>query len=285
MRFLKSERGIGTIVASVIFLLTSILFIGGTFLWQSTKQAEMNALDKDRMDERVSVQATHKWDKDEGEEGKYIVTVKVRNIGTIDIEIIRLWILDKDHSHGNSHLCIDISKPLAVGGHTSIVEVKNLINSFDNEENPIFDPPEGNPDHPFNVAETTYYFKVVTARGNIFNALLVPNLNAPAVIMPGASYVTDDGYIYLEVYNGLDETITIDLIVATRYEGGVPQTEIIDVELQPPGTDWTLIPGDISVEDFEGVEQAVYTGNIVLIELVNIAGIVISSFYFTVLES
>ena len=285
MRLLKSDKGIGTVVAFVMFLMITILFMGGTVLWQAENQDHMTALGKDRTDERISVQATYKWD---GEE--YSVTVKVSNIGIIDVELVRLWILDMDHSHGNSHLCIDISYPLSVGEQISIAEseITDLINSFDNDENPIFNPPEGNPDYPFDVAETTYYFKVVTARGNIANSLLVPysvlESHWPAVIMPGASNVTKKKHgpgaadIHLEVYNSLDETITIDLIVATLCDTATPQTEIIDVI-----PDWPLISGDITVGDFEGEDTDVFKdGRVVLIELVNIAGLVVSSYYFTV---
>lgn len=222
----------------------------------------MNVLDKDRMDERITVQATH---------NEASVTVKVTNIGTIDVEFVRLWILDKDH---NSHLCIDISYSLSVGDHTSIAEIDELIT--------LFDDPEENPDYPLNVAETTYYFKVVTARGNIANTLLVPysmlESQWPAVIIPGASYVKSDNHIYLEVYNSLDEPITIDKLVATRYNVTAPKTDMIDVE-----PDWTLIPGDITVGDFWGEHPDVYLkGKTVLIELINIAGLVVSSYYFTV---
>lgn len=255
LRFLKSERGIGTVVASVMFLMISILFIGGTFVWQSTAQNQMIARDKDRMDERISVQATHKWN---GE--KYVVTVKVSNIGIIDVEIVRLWILDMDH---NEHLDIDISSPLSVGDHASIAETEIDEYSFD-------------------VDETSYYFKVVTARGNIANSLLMPysmlESQWPAIIIPGASYVTKDKHIHLEVYNSLDETITIDLIVATRHNITAPKTDMIDVE-----PDWLLIPGDITVGDFWGDNPGVYIKDkTVLIELVNIAGLVVSSYYFTV---
>ena len=191
----KSEKGIGTIVAFVIFLMITIVFIGGTFLWQSTNQAEMTALDKDRSDERFSVEAT--WDST-----THNVDIKVNNIGIIDVEFVRLWILDMDHSHDNAHLWIDISYPLAVGGYTFIDEIDELITLFNDIDE--------NPDFPFNVAETTYYFKVVTARGNIANTLLVPysavGSQWSAVIIPEKSCVESDppgANIYLEVYNSL----------------------------------------------------------------------------------
>ncbi len=198
LRLLKSEKGIGTIVAFIIFLMITILFMGGIILWQFTNQDQMIVLGKDRTDERISVQAT--WDST-----THNVAIKVSNIGTIDVEIIRLWILDMDHSHNNSHLWIDISYPLPVGGHTFIDEIDELITSFND-----FNATDEYPDYPFNVAETTYYFKVVTARGNIANTLLMPysalGSQWPAVIIPGESYVEQmqgGADIHLEVYNSL----------------------------------------------------------------------------------
>ena len=243
----------------------------------------MTALDKDRMDERISVQAT--WNTT-----THNVAIKVSNIGIIDVELIRLWILDKDHEYGlnyhdNAHLCIDISDHLSVGGHTFIDEIDELITLFNDIDE--------NPDFPFNVAETTYYFKVVTARGNIANTLLVPysavGSQWPAVIIPSTSYVKHKLHgpgadIHLEVYNSLDETIIIKMLVATRYGGddlggggGAEQSEIITVDPL-----WILISGDISVRDFVGESNNVYTADIVLIELINVVGLVVSSYYFPV---
>ena len=235
----------------------------------------MTALDKDRMDERVSVLATHKWNATKEE---YIVTVKVSNIGIIDVEFVRLWLLDEDY---NEQVGIDIYYSLAVGDHTSIVEteIDELITLFDENE--------FNPDTPFDVADTTYYFKVVTARGNMANSRLVPycilESQWPAVIIPGPSYVTDkERHIHLEVYNRLDETITIEMIVVTRYDPTLKNDIIYVAEFYDPL--WTLTSGDITVGYFWGVTPEVYLkGNMILIELVNVAGLVVSSYYFTVL--
>lgn len=277
LRLLKSEKGIGTIVGAVMFLMIAVLFLGGTFLWESTNQAQMTVLGNDRTDEGISVQATHKWN-DETE--TYDVAIKVSNIGIINVEFTRLWILDEDY---NERVGIDISCPLPVGGYTSIADSKivELITSF--KEN------DYNPDIPFNVAETNYYFKVVTARGNIANTRLVPfsilESLWPAVVIPGTSYVTDkDRHVHLEVYNRLDETITIDMIIATRHNPTLKNDIIYVEEFYDPDLLWILTPGDIIVGDFWGENPDVYQkGNTILIELINFAGLVISSYYFTVL--
>jgi len=251
-----------------------MFFVGGTFIWQVDVQNKMNKLNKDRMDERVSMEATFAYDD---EEQKYKVDpIKVKNLGTIDVRLVRIWIIDDDN---NYHKYIDISYTVPVGSSTSLTQndTAELTNI------PAFD-----------VTTTTYYFKIVTERGNIATTRLMPRAATEylsTVIMPGASYVKEVkgipgvvAEIHLEIWNRLDEDQTIDLIVATRVEVGSTLIELIPSETG--GANWTLITGDITVGDWNGTDSRIYKKDqTVLIELVNIAGIVVSSYYFTVLPS
>jgi len=260
LRLLKSEKGIGTVVAAIMFLMISILFVGGTFLWQSTSKSHMIAYDKDRMDESLSVEASYSYDN---VTKIYTTELKVRNTGPIDIQLIQAWIIDETN---NDHQNVDVNYPIAVDTYEYVAEMDDLKNSLTN---------------PFDLTTTTYFFKVVTERGNIASSRLMPQTafqsNWPAVIIPGASWVkreNNSGHINLVVFNRLEEDLHIGLIVASRLYHGAEQSELIEA-------DW-IIPGGAQEErDFWGNEGQIYqVGEIVFIELADIDGIVVSSYYF-----
>ena len=270
MKLHKSEKGLGTIVAAIMFLLTTILFIGGTFLWQSTNEAHMNAFEKDRMDETISVEASYVYND---MSGFYETQLKVKNTGPIDIQIIQAWIIDVDN---NDHKSVDCYYPIAVDNFDNVAEIEALQlllkHTFDLK----------------NDSSPTYFFRVVTERGNIASSRLMPRAtfisNWPAVIVPEASKVVRDtehgplqskGYIQLVVYNRLKDDIHLTLIVASRLDVGSEASEVIK------DFNWILEAGVQQASVFWGYENKIYNvDQIVFIELADIDGIVVSSYYF-----
>ena len=271
MKLHRSEKGIGTIVAAIMFLLITILFIGGTFLWQTTNEAHMNAFEKDRMDEGLSVEASYTFSEETGF-GIYTPHLKVKNTGPIDIQIIQAWIID---STNNVHVNISCYYPIPVDSFENIDEIDILTND------PNLDPP-------FVLGEmntSTYYFKVVTERGNIASSRLMPKAaflsNWPAVIVPEASWVKREGSggrIQLVIYNRLDSDLHIALIVASRLEHGSEHSELIEVN----SGEGVIVAGGTTEVILElGDQGQIYQpGEVVFIELADTDGIVVSSYYF-----
>jgi hypothetical protein len=179
---------------------------------------------------------------------------------------VQAWIIDEMH---NDHQHIDISYTLGVDQGVYIAEIEALIAKLA---------------VPFDLYEATYYIKIVSERGNIassrltFGAELEIDSAWPIVIDRDTSWVRkigNKGEIKLHVFNGLEEAITISLVVATKMDHGAEVSEIIEVN-------WTLNPGTMNEGTFIGTEGQVYhTGEVVFIELASSEGIVISSLYFT----
>ena len=259
----KCEKGTGAVISTVMFLIISILFLGGTFGWQIKSQNQVQALDSYRMDERYTVEPTFSFSP--GMEA-YSAVINVKNIGSIDITLVQAWIIDEEN---NDHKHIDISYYLPVDDSTYISEIEDLIESLS---------------HPLNVYDTTYYIKIVSERGNIASSRLMHRSgmgggesNWPIIIDQDTSWIKKVGnkaHIHLEVWNKLDQNVTISLIVATKMDHGAEHSELIYV-------DWTLNPGKVTVGNFWGIVASTYkTGEINFIELASIEGIVISSSYF-----
>ena len=258
---LKCERGNGAVISTVMFLIISILFVGGTFVWQVKGQSQVDVLDNSRMQERYLVDPIFSYNQ---ENEAYSAIVNVQNIGPIEIKMVQVWIIDETN---NDHKHIDISYTLGVDESTYISEIDTLLQSLT---------------HPFTVYESTYYIKLVSERGNIASSGLLfraQNIetNSPIVIDREASWVKkagNKGHIKLHVFNQLDEELTISLIVATKMDHGAEHSELFYVN-------WTLKPGKMNVSTFIGTEGQVYhSGETVLIELASSEGIVISSCYF-----
>lgn len=246
-----------------MFLIISILFLGGTFIWQIKSQAQVHALDNYRMDEKYIVEPTFSYNP--GEEA-YSAVVNVRNTGPIDIRLVQAWIIDEDN---NDHKHIDISYYLPVDGSTYISEFDELTDSLS---------------HPLNFYESTYYIKIVSERGNIAASRLMHGAemhgdsNWPIIIDQDTSWIRKvhkKAHIHLEVWSQLDKNITISLIVVTKMDHGAEHSEIIYV-------DWTIKSRRITVGNFWGIIPEVYKrGELVFVELASEEGIVISSSYFT----
>ncbi len=260
---LKCERGTGAVISTVMFLIISILFVGGTFIWQVQGQSQVNALDSSRMDERYVVEPTFFYNQ--GKEA-YSAVLNVRNIGPIEIKLVQAWIIDEEN---NDHQHIDISYNLGVDESTYTLEIDELIASLT---------------YPFNLYESTYYLKVVSERGNIASSRLTygaemmnVDSNWPIIIDRETSWVKkvgNQGHIKLHVFNKLDEEIVISIIVVTKIDHGAEQSEMLYV-------DWTLKTGKVNVGTFFGTNGQIYhTGENVFIELASSEGIVISSTYF-----
>jgi hypothetical protein len=259
---LKCEKGTGAVISTVMFLIISILFVGGTFIWQVQGQSQVNALDSSRIEERYLVEPTFSYNQ---ENKAYSAIVNVQNIGPIEIKLVQAWIIDEAN---NDHQHIDISYNLGVDESTYIIEMDELIASLT---------------HPFNLYESIYYIKIVSERGNIASSRLTygaeMNIDSdwPIIIDRETSWVRkvgSKGHIKLHVFNSLDEAVTISLIVATKMDHGSEHSEIIYV-------DWTLQPGIINVGSFWGIEGEVYhRSSNIFIELASSEGIVIASCYF-----
>ncbi|MCK5403509.1 hypothetical protein KAI60_05280, partial [Candidatus Bathyarchaeota archaeon] len=259
---LKCERGTGAVISTVMFLIISILFIGGTFVWQVKGQYQVDVLDNSRIQERYLVEPTFSYNQ---ENEAYSAIINVQNIGPIEIKLVQAWIIDEAN---NDHKHIDISYTLGVDESTYISEIDTLIQSLT---------------HPFNLYESTYYIKIVSERGNIASSRLTygaeMNIDSdwPIIIDRETSWVRkvgSKGHIKLDVFNRLDEAVTISLIVATKLDQGAEQSEILYV-------DWTLQPGKVNVGTFFGDNGQVYQkGETIFIELASSEGIVISSTYF-----
>ncbi len=229
----------------------------------------MNAYEKDRMDEGLSVEASYSFSEATGF-GIYTPQLKVKNTGPIDIQIIQAWIID---STNNVHVNISCYYPIPVDSFENIEEIDTLTNDID--------PPFvlGEPD------TSTYYFKVVTERGNIASSRLMPKAaflsNWPAVIVPEASWVKREGSggrIQLVIYNRLDSDLHIALIVASRLEHGSEHSELIEVN----SGEGVIVAGGTTEVILElGDQGQIYQpGEVVFIELADTDGIVVSSYYF-----
>ena len=260
-RFFKCERGGGAIIAFVMVLMISILFVGGTFIWQVQSQTQVNALDTSRMDETYFVEPVFSYNK---EAEAYSAIVYVHNTGLVPIKLVQAWIIDEDN---NDRQHIEISYNLGVDEGIYISEIYELVDSLTQT---------------FDLTTTEYNFKIVTERGNLASSKLMPSAafqsNWPAIIIPDASYVKKQGAnvkIHLEIWNRLDEELHITLIVMSRLGHGSEHSELIHI-------DWILQPGVISIEEFAGVSKKVYqTGSTCFIEVADVEGTIVSSFYFT----
>jgi hypothetical protein len=257
----KCERGSGAIISTVMFLLISTLFIGGTFIWQVKGQSQIDASDTSRMQERYQVDSFFFYNSGTG---AYSAIVHIQNTGPIGIKLVQAWIIDEDN---NDHQHIDISYLLGVNRSTYISEIDALVDQLSN---------------PFNIYESTYYIKIVTERGNVASSGLTfkaQNIesSSPIVIDKETSWVKksgNHGHIKLHVFNQHDEAVVISLIVATKIDHGSDVSEVLNV-------DWTLKPGKMNVGTFIGTVSPVYqSGETVFIELASSEGIVISSCYF-----
>ena len=262
-RFLECKRGTGAVISTVMFLIISILFVGGTFIWQVQGQSQVDALDTSRMEERYLVEPTFSFNQ--GKEA-YSAILNVQNIGPIEITLVQAWIIDEEN---NDHQHIDISYTLGVDESTYILEIDELLTSLT---------------HPFNLYESTYYIKIVSEKGNIASSRLMHRAEMdgesdwPVIIDSDTSWIKavgSQGQIHLEAWNSLDTEIVISLVVATKMGKGSEQSEIIK-------TSWVLESNQVTAGDFWGNLGEVYlNGRTVFIELASSEGIVISSCYFT----
>jgi len=101
-RLLRHRGGLGTIVGSIFFLM--ILMIGmNIFVWQvsqydsyQTALAEVNAFDQERLGEDLDFQ--YPVIKDLNGTGPYQFKILVNNNGPLDVEIIRIYIQNRNDS-------------------------------------------------------------------------------------------------------------------------------------------------------------------------------------------
>lgn len=271
----KSKRGISTVVGAALVILILITFFTGVYFWTAVTQQSMNQLDWDRKQEKIEVYATfgliHQTTT---------VNLKVKNIGVIDVKIVRIWLTITN----SSHISHTLSPPKNVPKGSEVeFDVKDFTASVDVVDRSSFN----------------YQFRVITERGNIATTTLVSELlketNQPLVIIPGSkdeplSYVNTNGEIHLVVWNSLDENQRLSSVIATGIDIygilGPYKREIIFVR-NASSIEGIICPtGRIKHLPTQGKEfklqMELNRGETVIIELINTRGFVVCSHYFIV---
>ena len=223
----------------------------------------MTAQDKDRTDEQVQFEASYIYNDLSGE---YETQLIVKNTGIIDVKISSVWILDED---GNEHRQIECDIPISVGNFKFLedTELKENLEIL------------------FQADMHSYSFKIVTERGNIAISRLIPKVGyltgTPIVMVPGASFVKRDGgggRLQLVVFNRATEDILTKLLRASRLEGGIEISEMIEIN----SGQGVIVEDGVQVVIFEiGTEGQVYIPDeVIFVELIDDNGICVCSYYF-----
>ena len=263
IRLLKSKRGISTVVGATLAIVILVTFFSGVYLWTAQVKREMDQLDSDRTDESIVVHATFNYTEGDSVD-MTDVNITVENTGTVDSELTRVWIIDKDN---NEHYSQDVARNLPQ--RTSIFLTETDLN------------------YTFNVTASTYYIKAVTTRGNMKGSSLEPadilETSYPVAIISEASNIkmTDDN-VHLVAWSSLSNQ-TITSIVITNSSS---VSEVIN--LQSYG-DWELTEKMIKYKTFESLPSeltviAMSVDETVRVELVNSSGQIVAACYLKVEE-
>lgn len=250
VRFFRDKGGTGTVVGTVMAIMIIMLIIGGVFLWSSTVTHYMSNFDRERLSENAAVSAT--WTQTS--EGKYDVIVRVKNTGTIDLSLASLWLIEVSSGGQEQHARVEFNPYILVGENVTILSDSIYIQNLSNSVGGI-DP-----------SSSTYKFKVVTSRGNVFEAKLIPyyaeGVIDPIVVNPDPSESRaeirgNNVTIQLSAYNRLDESITIGFITARpvytnltvmNHGDAVAKTAQFEMVVL---TNWTLNGGETGLKIFE----------------------------------
>ncbi|MGP3702147.1 MAG: hypothetical protein ACKD6N_00020 [Candidatus Bathyarchaeota archaeon] len=270
VRFFRDKGGTGTVVGTVMAIMIIMLIIGGVFLWSSTVTHYMSNFDRERLSENAAVSATWKYRDEEG----YIVTVRVRNTGTIDLSLASLWLIEVSSGGQEQHAMVEFNPYIPVGEAVNInsTYIQQLSNSVGG----------------INPLSSTYKFKIVTSRGNIFEAKLVPfyaeGETNPVSISPDPSETRVElevkvTRVQVTAWNTLeDKDITISYVAVTpmynettlKHGDLVAKQEPLSMLVE---TNWTLPPGGIDTKIFEIDTEVVFNlwsyANYFRIELVS----------------
>lgn len=142
-----SRRGISTVVGATLAILILVTFLGGVYLWTYSKERRMSQLDEARSAEDIALRAAFTY-----EEGAYPVNVTAENTGSVDVQVIRLWLID---GTTNQHSHVDLVPPLNVRvGETKVIPTSALGIDIGEGET------------------VSYTFKAATKRGRSFSTQL-----------------------------------------------------------------------------------------------------------------
>lgn len=248
--FLRSRNGVGTVVGAVMAVTIIMLIVSGVFLWSATVTQYMTNFDRERMSEDAIVYAS--WEYVSGGELNYSVSVK--NTGAIDLSLVSMWIITNVTGHLQQHKMVIFNPPISVPAgklvsipFTYIQQLNQSVGGID----------------PYN---STYKFRVVSSRGNLFESRLVPyyaeGTTDPVAVDPNPveSRVEVGGaldeitVLKLTVWNRLDRDITINCISTGPMYKEI--TSIWDLLGEEPieiltETDWTIPAGEVDTRTFE----------------------------------
>jgi hypothetical protein len=227
-------------VGATLAIVILITFFAGVYLWSGQVEQEMDEFDIYRKEEDLVVFATFNYT---GEE--YNVSISTENTGTADIELVRVWIIDENN---NDHQFLNISYflPQRTTEFLSTSEIGKLLEKLDNT---------------FDLTSSTYYVKILTAKGNLFSTTLIPlalyqNVYSSAIITE-SSYIyfessSNSSEGYLEVWNGL-ENMTIETILVS---GIINVTNVMNYTINENIT--------LPIDDEAFVEEIILPDNTVL---------------------
>ncbi|MEM3737185.1 MAG: hypothetical protein QXJ75_03750 [Candidatus Bathyarchaeia archaeon] len=158
---LQCRRGLGTIAGSIFFIM--ILIVGmNFFLWQMSQYdsyqrvlAEVNASDQERLSEDLDFQ--YPGVKRIGGADSYLFKIIVNNNCPLDVEIVRIYVHDKNQS---TLVIFDAKSPSSTYGfEDGYIESAKFAHEIQ-----IYSPIQLDDTH-------SYEFRLVTERGRVFTTI------------------------------------------------------------------------------------------------------------------
>ena len=249
-RFLGDKSGVGTVVGAVMAIVIIMLIVSGVFLWSATVTQYMTNFDRERMSEDAVVYAS--WEYVSG--GGLNYSVSVKNTGAIDISLVSMWLITNITGHPQQHKMVLFNPPISVPAGKLVYIPFSYIQQLNQSVGGI---------DPYN---STYKFRVVSSRGNLFESRLVPyyaeGTTDPVAVDPNPveSRVEVGGaldevtVLKLTVWNRLDRDITINYIASgPMYKEITSWWDLLGeepIEILTE-TDWTIPAGEVDTRTFE----------------------------------
>lgn len=248
-RFLEDKGGIGTVVGAVMAIVIIMLIVSGVFLWSATVTQYMTNFDRERMSEDAVVYAS--WEYVSG--GGLNYSVSVKNTGAIDISLVSMWLITNITSHPQQHKMVLFSPPISVPAGKLVYIPFSYIQQLNQSVGGI---------DPYN---STYKFRVVSSRGNIFESRLIPyyaeGTTDPVAVDPNpvesrveiGGALDETTVVKLTVWNRLDRNITINYIAFGPMYKDIGWSDVLGEEPIEvlTETDWTIPAGEVDTRTFE----------------------------------